>query len=137
MLVFEKNGVFSPSQLAAELRTAGIDIIGVTCSEDEDGMVTAVQVICGDGANRKDVQKACAAHVPGTGDLAAARTAKADQIRRALAASDVWVIRDYEDKVSLTTDRKAYRATLRALLDAVQTHESPGAVEIPDPPALR
>lgn len=51
-----------------------------------------------------------------------------------LVASDVWVVRAYEDGVQLSTARKAYRAALRTAIANLATATDPTKVALPDPP---
>ncbi len=64
--IVEKDGVFYPSKLQAELREAGvIGVLGITHSEDEDGNVTAVQIILDtDTPPMAEINAVCAAHDP-------------------------------------------------------------------------
>jgi hypothetical protein len=60
--VIEREGDFLPSKLANELREAGVDCSGVTCTENKDGEVIAVQIICAADANTDTVDRVCSDH---------------------------------------------------------------------------
>jgi hypothetical protein len=60
--VIERDGDFLPSKLAAELRDAGVDCSGVTCTENNDGDVIAVQIICASEADTDTVDRVCSDH---------------------------------------------------------------------------
>lgn len=64
------------------------------------------------------------------------RTVKVDEIRAALAASDVWAVRHVEDGASLTEARRQYRATLRALIAEAASSDDPVALTVPPVPAF-
>jgi hypothetical protein len=64
VIVYEKTGSFVPSALAQQLGVAGVAVEGVTCTEDADGNVTAVQIICSDDTTSAAVDKVCAAYTP-------------------------------------------------------------------------
>lgn len=64
MKVFEIQGKYAPSRLARELRAAGIDVQGVTATEGPDGVVSAVQVVCGDTATRAAITAVTSVHDP-------------------------------------------------------------------------
>jgi hypothetical protein len=64
VIVYEKTGSYIPAALQAQLAAAGVAVEGVTCTEDADGNVTAVQVICSDDTTEKAVDAVCAAYTP-------------------------------------------------------------------------
>jgi hypothetical protein len=64
MQVFEYQGEYVASALLDQLRAASIDCAGITCSEDDQGTVTAVQIICDDGTDKASVDTAVAAYTP-------------------------------------------------------------------------
>lgn len=64
MIAFNYDGVYNPNALRTQLAAAGIDVLGLTCVEDDSGTVTSVQVICDDVTSQSDVDAAVAAYVP-------------------------------------------------------------------------
>lgn len=64
-----------------------------------------------------------------------ARMRKTEEVRGLLRASDVWVVRAYEDGVPLNAERTAYRKALRALLSKIAAAKDPAVVALPARPA--
>jgi hypothetical protein len=60
----EFTGNYVPSALYAQLQEAGLDVRGVTCTEDDSGSCVAVQVQCGDGVQIGDLGVAVAKYSP-------------------------------------------------------------------------
>lgn len=64
MIAYEYAGSFVPSMLAQQVRAAGIDCAGVTCTQDETGAVTAVQVVVSDETDKTSLDSTVAAYTP-------------------------------------------------------------------------
>lgn len=60
--------------------------------------------------------------------------ARAEILSR-LAATDLWVLRAYEDGEPLSDERRRYRAALRETLAKVEAAAAPARVKIPAPPS--
>jgi nucleoside-diphosphate-sugar epimerase len=63
-MVIDKQGLFLPSKLTDELRAAGVEVDGITATEDDAGNVSAIEIICADDTDRAAVDAVCAAHDP-------------------------------------------------------------------------
>ena len=62
------------------------------------------------------------------------RELKQRAVREALAASDHWVVRAFEEGGKLSPERRAHRGRLRELLAQVATSDDPAALEVPPVP---
>jgi hypothetical protein len=91
-VILEETGSFLPSKLHGEFVDAGIDVLGVTCTE-EDGQILAVQIHCGGDVDEKLVAKVCEAHDPAPPEqppsLVDAIAGALEQLPKTASAADV------------------------------------------------
>lgn len=118
MKVFEIPGRFAPSRLAAEIRAAGIDCQGVTATEDSAGVVTAVQVVCGDTATKAAVQTVCNAHDPLLSDPNLVGAANAATLRDRADTALVQLENGWTNWATLTPAQKDGLAKLNCRVNA-------------------
>lgn len=123
MIVVERSGNFLPSKLAGELRDAGVDVVGVTCTEDDDGNVVVVQILVdADSVDDAAIDAVTAAHDPTPID-APATDAFDDRVADAAAAAVGAVLSVIAPDMTQKQRDEATVAARAAASDAAQQPE--------------
>lgn len=100
-----------------------------------------VEVMAGYEAHRAQAHPDAAGRVrigndvPVESELERERKARCSEVLGALASTDKWAARAYEDGVPISDARKLYRQNLRAVYRQLLTSDDPASVEFQTPPA--